>query len=74
GAGTIGLGIIQFLKILQPECTIYVMERIPEKQQFALRLGAREILKGDPYTAVARAAGGKVYNGMMKNRMLMGGF
>jgi len=50
------------------------MERVPSKQVFALKLGADEILKGDPYIAVAKATGGKVYNGMMKNRMLMGGF
>lgn len=74
GAGTIGLGVIQCLKIIEPECKVYVMERVPRKQEFAMRLGADEILRGDPYEAVAGATGGKVYNGMMKNRMLLGGF
>ncbi len=74
GAGTIGLGVIQCLKILQPKCKIHVMERVKSKQEFALKLGADEILRGDPYEAIAKATGGKVYDGMMKNRMLMGGF
>lgn len=74
GAGTIGLGIIQFIRLIQPGCHVYVMERVAEKQQLALRFGADEILRGDPYKAVAAATGGKVYEGMMKNRMLIGGF
>ena len=74
GAGTIGLGIIQCLKILQPDCKVYVMERVPSKQAFALKLGADEILKGEPYAAVAKATGAKVYEGMFHNKMMMGGF
>lgn len=74
GAGTIGLGIIQCVKILQPKCHICVMERIAEKQKLALQFGADEILSGDPYKAVAEATGAKLYEGMFRNRMLMGGF
>ncbi|MDY4889309.1 MAG: zinc-binding dehydrogenase [Sphaerochaetaceae bacterium] len=74
GAGTIGLGIIQCLKIIQPKCRIYVMERIPSKQEFALKLGADEIIKGEPYFAIAKATDAKVYEGMFHNKMMMGGF
>lgn len=74
GAGAIGLGIVQCLRILQPECRIYVMEKVASRQEFALRLGAHEILKGEPYSAVAKATGAKLYEGMFHNKMMLGGF
>lgn len=73
GAGMIGLNVIQFAKLLQPKCKIYVMENNPNKHEFAKKLGADEILSGDPYAAVAKATDGKLY-GKGKNRMIMGGF
>lgn len=73
GAGMIGLGIIQFIKVLQPKCTVYVMEYNPNKHAFAKKLGADEILTGAPYEAVAKATGAKLY-GRGKNKMLLGGF
>ena len=73
GAGMIGLNVIQFAKLLQPKCKIYVMENNPNKHEFAKKLGADEILSGDPYTVVAKATDGKLY-GKGKNRMIMGGF
>lgn len=73
GAGMIGLGLIQFLKILQPKCKVYVMERNPNKHEFAKKLGADEILVGEPYEAVKNATGAKMY-GKGGNRMLLGGF
>lgn len=74
GAGTIGLGVIQWLKLLQPDCKVYVMERIPEKREFAKKLGADEIVTGNPYDYIAEKTGGKVYTGMFGNKMLIGGF
>ena len=38
------------------------MERIKPKQEFALKLGADHILKGEPYEAASKATGGsRVY-------------
>lgn len=73
GAGMIGLNCIQFTKLLEPNCEIYVMENNPNKHEFAKKLGADHILKGEPYQAVAEATGGKLY-GKGKNRMILGGF
>ena len=73
GAGMIGLGIIQMLKIFQPNCKVYVMERDVVKQQFALKLGADEIVKGNAYEAVAKCTDAKLYK-KGNNIMLIGGF
>ena len=73
GAGMIGLNVIQFAKLLMPECKIYVMENNPNKHSFAKKLGADEILSGDPYQAVAKATNGKLYE-KGNNRMILGGF
>ncbi len=75
GCGTIGLGIVQALKIVQPDCELWIMERVKSKQEFAMRLGADHILAGDPYEAASRATGGsRVYTGMNHNKMFFGGF
>jgi len=75
GCGTIGLGVVQALKIVQPECEVWVMERIKPKQEFALKLGADHVLAGEPYEAVSKATGGsRVYTGMNNNKMFFGGF
>jgi threonine dehydrogenase-like Zn-dependent dehydrogenase len=74
GGGVIGLNVVQCLKMINPSCKVYLLERIKAKQEFGRRLGADEVLLGDPYEAVAAAAGGKLYRGMFGNRMIMGGF
>jgi len=74
GAGTIGLNVIQFARAVCPEATISVLERIPFKKDLARRLGADAVLEGDPYDAAARATGGKVYRGALKNTTMLGGF
>ena len=73
GAGMIGLGVIQFLKVLNPNCKVYVMEKNPNKFEFAKKLGADEILQGENYEAVAKATNGKLYK-KGNNTMIMGGF
>lgn len=73
GAGMIGLGVIQFAKLLQPKCKIYVIEKNPNKHDFARKLGADEFLSGDLYEAVAKCTNSKLY-GKGKNRMILGGF
>jgi threonine dehydrogenase-like Zn-dependent dehydrogenase len=74
GCGTIGLGIVQCLKIVQPDCEVWVMEKVKEKQDFALRIGADHVLAGNPYKATVEATGAKIYTGFRGNTMLMGGF
>ena len=75
GCGTIGLGLVQALKIVQPDCEIWVLDRIRNKLEFALRLGADHVLEGDIYEATSRATGGSpVYVGMGQNKYFFGGF
>ena len=73
GAGMIGLGIIQFIKLLNPNCKVFVLEKNKAKHQFAKKLGADEFLEGDNYKAVAKATNAKLYQ-KGKNTMIMGGF
>lgn len=76
GCGVIGLGIVQALRLIAPNCEIWVMSRTREKLDFALRLGADHVLEGDALEAAAQATGGsEVYQGMSrKNRYFFGGF
>jgi L-iditol 2-dehydrogenase len=76
GCGTIGLGIVQAIKIVEPDCDVWIMERVPTKIEFARKLGADHVLAGDPMKATAEACGGsEVYQGMSaKNRYFFGGF
>ena len=75
GCGTIGLGVVQAIKIIQPDCRVWVMERVKEKQDFALKLGADYILSGNIYEAASEETGGsKVYTGMRRNKYFFGGF
>lgn len=73
GAGMIGLGIIQFIKLLSPNCKVYVLEKNKAKHSFAKKLGADEFLEGENYNAVAKATNAKLYQ-KGKNIMIMGGF
>lgn len=75
GCGTIGLGVVQAIKIVQPDCEVWIMERVKTKQDFAMRLGADHVLSGDPYEATAKATGcSEIYTGMKGNRYFFGGF
>ncbi len=74
GAGTIGLNVIQCAKTVAPGCRVHVLEKIGFKKDLARKLGADEVLSGDPYEAVSRATGGKLYAGALKNRNILGGF
>lgn len=75
GCGVIGLGIVQALRIVQPDCEIWVSVRSKMKRELALSFGAHHILSGDLYAETAKATGGsRVYTGMNKNKMFFGGF
>lgn len=74
GAGVIGLNVIRFARLLQPDCSIHVIEKVTFKQDLAKRMGADVILKGDPYESVAKLTGARLYRGPLGNSVLMGGF
>jgi threonine dehydrogenase-like Zn-dependent dehydrogenase len=74
GAGVIGLNVIRFARLLQPECRIYVLEKMAFKQDLARKMGADVILEGDPYESVAVHTGARLYRGPLGNTVLMGGF
>lgn len=75
GCGTIGLGLVQAIRIVQPECEIWVMERVKTKQEFAKKLGADYVLEGEVFEAASKATGGsKVFTGMSNNKYFFGGF
>ncbi len=74
GAGVIGLNVIQFSKTIEPNCRLFLLEKINFKKDLGLRLGADEVLSGDPYDAVAKATSAHLYRGPLKNNNLLGGF
>jgi len=74
GAGVIGLNVIRFARLLQPECRIFVLEKMAFKQDLARKMGADVILEGDPYESVAVHTGARLYRGPLGNTVLMGGF
>ena len=75
GCGAIGLGVVQAIKIVQPDCEVWVLERVPSRQEFAKKLGADHVLSGEIYEATSKATGGSpVYTGMGGNRYFFGGF
>ncbi len=73
GAGTIGLNVIQCAKAIQPECVVFLLEKVEFKKELGLQLGADHVLEGEPYEAVARASGAKIYRGPLGNSTLLGG-
>ena len=75
GCGTIGLGLVQAIKILEKDCEVWVMERVKTKQEFAKKLGADHVLQGNPYEQASKATGGsEVFTGMSNNKYFFGGF
>jgi threonine dehydrogenase-like Zn-dependent dehydrogenase len=75
GSGIVGLGVVQAVRALAPDCQITAMARYPQQIEMARRLGADEVItRGDPYAAVERITGAKLYRGMFNNRMLLGGY
>jgi threonine dehydrogenase-like Zn-dependent dehydrogenase len=75
GAGTVGLNILQVIKALEPEASVTVLARYPAQEEIARRLGADKVIRGgDLYSAVAEQTGGRLFNGMMGSRMILGGY
>ncbi len=75
GCGIVGLNVVQAVRALSPDCRITAMARYPQQIDMARQLGAAEVISGDdPYEAVTRITGAKLYAGPFNNRMLLGGF
>jgi threonine dehydrogenase-like Zn-dependent dehydrogenase len=75
GSGIVGLNTLQCLRALSPECHISIIARHAHQVEMARRLGADDVVIGeDGYQATARITGAKLYEGMLGNRMLLGGF
>jgi threonine dehydrogenase-like Zn-dependent dehydrogenase len=75
GCGMIGLGIIQSVRALAPGCRITAVARHPQQAALARQLGADEVVGDqDIFAVTARVTGAKLYQGMLGNRMLLGGF
>ncbi len=75
GAGTVGLNILQVVKAVEPESRVAVLARYPAQEDMARRLGADDVIRGgDPYRAVAERTGGRLFDGMMGSRMILGGY
>ena len=75
GSGTIGLAVIAALRALSPHAQITAMARYPQQVEMALKLGADGVIgREDPYAATAEITGGKLYTGLLGNRMILGGF
>ncbi len=75
GAGTIGLLTLQVIRALAPQAEVTVMARHTFQVEQATRMGAAHTLYGnDYYESIEKATGGKLYKGMLGNRMLLGGY
>ena len=76
GCGTIGLMTLQSIRAVQPRCEITALAQFDYQADMARKLGASNIimLGSDAYSEVARLTGGRLYQGRLGNRTIMGGF
>ncbi|HLQ29506.1 MAG TPA: alcohol dehydrogenase catalytic domain-containing protein [Ktedonobacteraceae bacterium] len=74
GAGTIGLLILEVVRALAPDAEVCVMARHAFQVERAARMGAQIIYPQDSYREVQRATGAQLYQGMLGNQMLLGGY
>jgi threonine dehydrogenase-like Zn-dependent dehydrogenase len=75
GCGIIGLLTVGVVRIVAPEAHITAMARYSHQAQMARRFGADEVIAGeDAYGEVARSTGGRLYEGALGNKMLLGGY
>ncbi len=75
GSGTVGLNTVQVVKAFEPKASVTVLARYPAQEEMALRLGADTVIRGgDTYKAVAEETGGRLFEGMLGSRMMLGGY
>jgi len=76
GCGTVGLLLIQVVRLLQPTCELTAVAEFPWQAKMARWAGADHAFLAcdDGYAEVARLTGARLYGKRRGNRMLMGGF
>lgn len=74
GCGTIGLGTIQAIRVIQPEAEIFAVARYPQQIEMAQKYGATVFSSSDVLSETANATGAHLYKGDFNNRTLLGGF
>lgn len=75
GAGTIGLLTLQVLRALAPDAEISVLARYPFQIEKATRMGASHIIyPQDSYSEVQQVTNAQLYQGLLGNKMLLGGY
>ena len=74
GAGTIGLLLLQVIRLLAPEASVSVLARHAFQVEQAARLGAQIIYPQDSYKEVQHITGAQLHQGLLGNKMLLGGY
>ncbi len=75
GAGTIGLLILQVVRALAPQAEVTMLARHGYQIEKASHMGAAHVLYNkDNYATIEKETGGKLYHGILGNRMLLGGY
>ncbi len=76
GCGTIGYLLMQVLRYLEPGVEMTAVAQFPWQAPLAREFGADHVFMAgdDGYTESAHLTGGRLYQGRLGNRMLMGGF
>jgi threonine dehydrogenase-like Zn-dependent dehydrogenase len=76
GCGTIGCLLLQVLRKRCPDCDITAVVQFDWQGEMALTLGANRFLIGvaNVYAQAPDLTGARVYSGMFKNTMLLGGW
>ncbi|MGH2478506.1 MAG: zinc-dependent alcohol dehydrogenase [Ktedonobacteraceae bacterium] len=75
GAGTIGLLTLQVVRALAPQAEVSMLARHNFQVEQATRLGAAHILyEHNTYEHVKVTTGAKLYQGILGNKMLLGGY
>ncbi|MDQ2902452.1 MAG: alcohol dehydrogenase catalytic domain-containing protein [Chloroflexota bacterium] len=75
GAGTIGLLTLQAVRALAPQAEVSVMARHAFQVEQATRMGATHIIyPQDSYKTIQQATGAQLYQGLLGNKLLLGGY
>ncbi|HEX4205746.1 MAG TPA: alcohol dehydrogenase catalytic domain-containing protein [Ktedonobacteraceae bacterium] len=75
GAGSIGLLTLQVVRALVPDAKISILARHSFQVEQATRMGASHIIyPGDSYASIQRVTSAQRYQGVLGNRVLMGGY
>nr|MDQ2716196.1 alcohol dehydrogenase catalytic domain-containing protein [Chloroflexota bacterium] len=75
GAGTIGLLTLQAVRALAPQAEVSVMARHAFQVEQATRMGATHIIyPQDSYKTIQQVTGAQLYQGLLGNTLLLGGY